>query len=92
MRGLRLLREELEALMTGTLMGVQRVKLRRALDQVEQALEQQYQVLGEQICHSWMQGEIQSLGRERFRHQFAEIERLQVERQRLLEEIKGQPE
>ena len=84
--GFRLLRGEAQSFFKRTLVATERVKMRKALDNVEETLQERYQVVGEKIYQHFTAGRGLLTERE-FREQFGEIEQLQNERQRLLEEM-----
>ena len=84
--GFRLLRGEAQSFFKRTLVATERTKMRKALDKVEETLQERYQEVGEKIYQHFTAGE--GLPTERdFRERFGEIEQLQTERQRLLEEM-----
>jgi hypothetical protein len=85
--GFRIFREEVQAVFRKTLVSTERAKMRRALYQVEEALQEGYQKVGEKVYRHFTAGEGR-LMEKGFAEDFAEIERLQAERQRILEELK----
>ena len=84
--GFRIFREEIQALFYKTLMSGERAKVRRALYQVEGELQERYQQVGQKIYRCFATEEAQ-LREKDFDLDFAEIERLQAERQRILDEL-----
>jgi hypothetical protein len=85
--GFRIFREEMLGIFGKTLAGTERAKIRWALRQVESALQQRYQEVGEKVCQHFSRGEGQ-ITEQDVEGSFKEIERLEIERQRILEEIK----
>ncbi|MCI0530307.1 MAG: hypothetical protein L0Y56_22915 [Nitrospira sp.] len=89
--GFRILREEILAIFNKTLTGAERTKMRWALRQVESALQERYQEVGEKVCQHFIRGEDRITEKD-VEGSFKEIERLEIERQRILEEIKDREE
>ena len=85
--GFRIFREEVQAIFSKTLVSAERAQMRRALYQVEEALQRRYQEIGEKIYRRLIGAEGRLIEKD-FAEDFAEIERLQAERQRILEELK----
>jgi hypothetical protein len=85
--GFRIFREEVQVIFRRTLVSTERAQMRRALYQVEEALQERYQEVGEKIYRHLTGAERRFMGKD-FAGDFAEIERLQAERQRMLEELK----
>jgi hypothetical protein len=84
--GFRVFREEIQAIFQKTLASGERAKARRALYQVEGELQERYQQVGHKIYRCFVAAETQ-LREKDFELDFAEIERLRTERQRILEEL-----
>jgi hypothetical protein len=86
--GFRIFREEILAIFNKTLAGTERTKMRWALNQVEAALQERYREVGEKVCQRFIRGEDRITEKD-VEGSFREIERLEIERQRILEEIKS---
>jgi hypothetical protein len=89
--GFRIFREEILAIFNKTLAGTDRTKMRWTLRQVESALQERYQEVGEKVCQHFTRGEDRITEKD-VEDSFKEIERLEIERQRILEEIKDRAE
>jgi hypothetical protein len=89
--GFRIFREEILALFNKTLSGTERTQKRWALNRVEAALQERYREVGEKICQGFMRGEGRITEKD-VEGSFKEIEQLEIERQRILEEIKDRGE
>lgn len=84
--GLRILQGEAQSLFKRTLVATERARMRRNMDKLEEALQGKYQEVGKKIYQYFTAGEGLLTERD-FQEQFGEIEQLQAERQRLLEEM-----
>jgi len=84
--GFRILQGEAQSLFKRTLVATERARMRRNMDKLEEALQEKYQEVGKKIYQYFTAGEGLLTERD-FREQFGEIEQLQAERQRLLEEM-----
>ena len=84
--GFRILQGEAQSLFKRTLVATERARMRRNMDKLEEALQEKYQEVGKKIYQYFTAGEGLLTERD-FREQFGEIEQLQAERQRLMEEM-----
>lgn len=89
--GWRIFREEILAVFSRTLAGTERTKMKWALHQVETVLQERYQAIGEKVCQHFVRGGDRITEKD-VEDSFREIERLEVERQQILEEIKNSEE
>ncbi|MGH7273469.1 MAG: hypothetical protein ACREIQ_03280 [Nitrospiria bacterium] len=84
--GFRILQGEAQSFFKRTLVATERTRMRRNRDKLEEALQEGYQEVGKKIYQYFTTGECLLTERD-FRKQFGEIEQLQAERQRLMDEM-----